>query len=616
MAKMLVRMKALMLLTGIFFMLYFGLQPLTEMVEQKPLVSYPEEVVFVNTSECHIAGPLRSAAFKCAIEPINKMRCRKKQLTIAVTKGGNNFLVTQKVAKDLHCKYWLKSARDSLNNKYLDKGHFDLESKSSKEIKMGTGQQIVRIKCLNNLNETKYHDVHYFLPSPDPDLKPEINPGKLSVMVLGIDSISHMHFYRYFPFVKGFLLNLPHTNFYGYSRVGLDAYANLMPFLSGLSANEVDRELLAKEEAFLWQNFKTGGYSTAYGEDNAQGILTHKNGEWGSSRHPIDFDLTPVMMEIDNHTRYSIDLKEMIHCTAGRTYQQVLKEFILNLIPHMQESPFFSFFWHSQGVQEYYEYGGHLDLTYMLLLKKLLDANVLNNTLVLLMSDHGLRAGTYRMSFQGMKEESQPLMVAIYPEWLKEKYPLAMENFEKNAHSLITPYDLHDTLLDVISLDLLQDASIESRMNSLKSYPAKKMPRGISLFLPIPEHRTCDLAHIPSLFCFCRDLTEVPTDDGLVLRCSRFLVESINKLIKPFEKCHQLKLQMVLQAHFLDFGEESFVYELRLRVRTNPGNGIFEATVRLSDVLLLTSPISRVNHFLSQSYCVSDPGLKLFCSCI
>jgi len=153
-------------------------------------------------------------------------------------------------------------------------------------------------------------------------------------------------------------------------------------------------------------------------------------------------------------------------------------------------------------------------------------------------------------------------------------------------------------------------------MNSLKSYPAKKMPRGISLFLPIPEHRNCDLAHIPSLFCFCRDLTEVPTDDGLVLRCSRFLVESINKLIKPFEKCQPLKLQRVLQAHFLDFGEESFVYELRLRVRTSPGNGIFEATVRLSDVLLLTSPISRVNHYLSQSYCVSDPGLKLFCSCI
>ncbi|XP_016963270.1 uncharacterized protein LOC108033448 [Drosophila biarmipes] len=616
MAKMWLRMKALMLLTGIFFMLYFGLQPLTEMVEQKPLVSSPEEIVFVNSSECHISAPLKSAAFKCAIEPVNKLRCRRNQLITAVTKGGSNFLVARRAPEDLDCTYWLGSARDFPSKRYLDSGYFKLKRDESREIKIGTGQQIVRIKCSNNLNKTEYHDVHYFLPNPDFDGKPSRSPEKLSVMVLGIDSISHMHFHRYFHFMKGFLENLPHITFYGYNRVGLDAYGNLMPFLSGLSANEVDPELSASEQSLLWKIFKMEGYSTAYGEDNAQGILTHKNGEWGSPLQPIDFDLTPVMLEIDNHTRYSIDLREMIHCTAGRKYEEVLKDFILNLIPYMQESPFFSFFWQSQGVQEYYEYGGHLDLTYMLLLKKLLDANVLNNTLVLLMSAHGLRAGTYRMSFQGMKEESQPLMVAIYPDWLKEKYPLAMENFEKNAHSLVTPYDLHDTLMDVTSLDLLQDANIESRTNSLKSLPVKKMPRGISLFLPIPEQRTCDLAHIPSLFCFCRDLTEVPTDDGLVLRCSRFLVESINKLIKPFEKCSQLKLQMVLQAHFLDFGEESFVYELRLRVRTTPGYGIFEATVRLSDALLLTSPISRVNHYLGQSHCVSDPVLKLFCTCI
>ncbi|KAH8350709.1 hypothetical protein KR084_004714, partial [Drosophila pseudotakahashii] len=613
MAKMLLRMKAMMLLTGVFFLLYFGLQPLTELVEDEPPVVASDEIVFVNTSECHITGPQKSAAFTCAIEPINKLRCRRKQLITAITKGGSNILVATKIQEDLHCKYWLKFAGDFHSERYSKDGHFDLKSGASEEIKIGTGQQIVRVKCSNDSNETQYHNVHFFLPPPDPDSKSTQGPEKLSVMVLGIDSMAHMHFFRNFPYVKGFLENLPHTKFLGYSRVGLDAYANLMPFLSGFSAREAVPELLSSEEAWLWQSFKTGGYATTYGEDNAQGILAQKKGEW---RIPLDFDLTPVMIEMDNHTRYSIDLKEKIHCSAGRKFQEVLGDFIIKLVPHMQERPFFSFFWQSQGVQEYYEYARSLDLSYMMLLKKLLDANILNNTLVLLMSDHGLRVGTYRMSFQGMREESQPLMVAIYPEWLKEKYPLAMDNFDKNAQSLITPYDLHDTLMDVMSLDLLQDARIAARMSSLLSYTAKKMPRGISLFLPIPDRRTCDLAHIPSLFCFCRDLTEVPTDDGLVLRCSRFMVESINKLIKPFEQCRQLKLHMVLLAHFLDFGEESFVYELRLRVRTTPGNGIFEATVRLSDVLLLTSPISRVNHYLGQSHCVSDPDLKLFCSCV
>ncbi|XP_017081385.2 uncharacterized protein LOC108114784 [Drosophila eugracilis] len=605
MAKMFLRMKGLLLLTGVFFMLYFGLQPLTEWFERKAVVAPPQEVVLVNTSECHITTPLRPAPVKYALEPIFKLQCSMKQLMDPKTQGESNILVARKVAEELQCQYWVKSFKDSLS-KYLKRGHFHLKPEGGKEIKVGSGQQIVRIKCWNKVNQTRYHDVQYFLPPPNPDSKTVKTPKKLSVIVLGIDSVSHMHFERCFPLVKSLLENIPHTKFSGFSRLGVDAFGNLMPFLRDAELSQFN------EEAWLWQIFKRGGYSTAYGEDNAEGIFT-RNPEL---QPDFDFDLSPVMMEMNNHTRYSIDLREMIHCSARWKFHDVLDDFIDRLVPHMQKGPFFSLFWQSQGVQEYYEYGYLMDLSYMLLLKKLLDADILNNTLLLLMSDHGLRAGSYRMSFQGMKEESQPLLLAFYPEWLKEKYPLAMENFERNNHSLVTPYDLHNTLLDVINLDLLQDASIQFRMESLQSYSAKNMPRGISLFLPIPDHRTCDLAHIPSLFCFCRDLTEVPTDDGLVVRSSRFLVESINKMIKPLGQCRQLKLKTILLSHFMDFGEESFVYELRLRVLTTPGDGVFEATVRLSDVLLLTSPISRVNHFLGQSHCVSDPHLKIFCLCI
>ncbi|XP_039481801.1 uncharacterized protein LOC120445436 isoform X1 [Drosophila santomea] len=615
MARLMLRMKVSMILTGLFFTLYFGLQPLTELFERKHLVDAPEEVVFVNTSVCHVSGPWKPAAYYCAIEPIKKLQCRMPQLLTAVTQGGSNFLEAKRISENFNCKYWLKSGYIH-SRQYTTDGQFDLKSGTARKIRIGTGEQIVRIRCSDQLNKSRYHDVHYFLPPPDPKWMPTERPEKLSVMVLGIDSVSHMHFVRYFPLVKSFLENHPHTKFFGYSRVGLDADANLRPILGGKSSRVAGLNFLSDEKDWLWDIFKMEGYSTAYGEDNAKGILTRRNGHKELPKNKVDFDLTPVIVEMDNHTRYSIDLKEMIYCTAGRKFQEVLRDFILQLVPYMQGIPFFSFFWQSQGVQEYYEYASHLDLFYMMLLKKLLNADILNNTLLFLMSDHGLRVGEYRMSLQGMKEESQPLMVAIYPEWLKRKYPLAVRNLESNAHSLITPYDLRETLADVIDLGQLKDANLEVGMKRLQSHPANRLPRGISLFLPIPDHRTCDLAHIHSLFCFCRELTEVPTDDGLVIRSSRFLVESINQLIKPFRQCRQLKLEMVLLAHFLDFGEETFVYELRLRVRTNPGNGVFEATVRLSDVLLLTSPISRVSHYLGQSHCVGDPDLEAFCFCI
>ncbi|XP_017032571.2 uncharacterized protein [Drosophila kikkawai] len=601
-------MRLLMLLTGIFFLLYFSLEPYMDMFE-RPAIAIPEDIIFVNNSGCFLSARQSPARYSPAGEPINLLRCRKPQLMSARTRKGANFLVPKAMLENLQCTYWVLAAKDFQSNKVLLEGHFSLKRGANADIPIGEGQQIVRVKCKNQTNDTIYHDVHFFLPPPLRKLKPN-ETEKLSVMVLGIDSISQMHFVRSFPQLNGFLENV-HTKFFGYSRVGQDARANLMPFLSGFSSDEAE----SQTEAWLWERFRAQGYGTAYGEDSAEVLFTTRNEKKQFPSEPTEFYLPPVLLEMHSHSRYSLDLREMIYCTAGRQFQEVLRDFIAKLVPHMRQRPFFSFFWESQGVQEYYEFATQLDQPYMMLLKSLQEADILNNTILFLMSDHGLRAGDYRSSFQGMEEESQPLLLAIYPDWLKVKYPQAMENFERNSHSLVTPYDLHQTLRDITCLDQLQNSQIEQRNKTLQSHLPENLPRGISLFLPIPEYRTCELAHIPSLFCFCRKHTEIPLDDGLVLRCSRFLVKSINQLTKPHSQCAELKLHSVVMAYFMDFGEESFDHELRLRVMTLPGHGEFEATVRVSDALKLTSSISRVNPYQAQSHCVSDPRIKVLCFC-
>ncbi|XP_020809400.1 uncharacterized protein LOC110185065 [Drosophila serrata] len=602
-------MRLLMFLTGLFFMMYFSLEPIMDMFEE-PVIVRSEDIIFINNSGCFLRGRRSPARYSQALEPINLLRCPEPQLMSAMTKDNANFLVPKEMSENLHCKYWVLAAWDFTSSKGLLEGHFSLKRGENSDIQIGIGRQIVRVKCKDNLNFTKYHDVHFFVPPPLEGLKSKPNGiKKLSVMVLGIDSISHMHFVRNFPHLNGFLESM-HTKFFGYSRVGLDTRANLVPFLSGFSTDEAD-----STEAWLWEIFKAGGYTTAFGEDSAEGVFPSGNGKEQFPSNPTDFYLPPVLLEMHSHSRYSLDLREMVYCTAERQFQGILRDFIAKLVPHMQQRPFFSFFWQSQGVQEYYEFAEQLDQPYMMLLKSLQEADVLNNTIVFLMSDHGLRAGDYRSSFQGMAEESQPFLLAIYPDWLKDKYPQAMGNFESNSHSLITPYDLHQTLKDVVRLDNLQGSQLEKRAKILQSHSPESLPRGISLFLPIPEHRTCELAHIPPLFCFCRKHTEIPTDDGLVLRCSRFLVESINQKTKSHPQCAKLKLQSVVLAYFMELGEESFSHEFRLRVKTLPGNGEFETTVRVSETLVLTSPISRVNRYQKQSHCVSQPQIKALCFC-
>ncbi|KAH8292840.1 hypothetical protein KR054_012208, partial [Drosophila jambulina] len=611
--KMLSYMRLLMLLTGIFFLMYFSLGPIMDMWEKPVIPTKSKDIIFVNNSGCVLRG--RQSPARYSPESINLLKCQKPQLMLAMTKGGANFLVPIEMAENLQCKYWELAAKDFQSNRVRMEGNFNLKRGVNEDIPIGVGQQIVRVKCKDNSTVTKYHDVHFFLPPPVLNLKamPKGN-DQLSVMVLGIDSISHMHFVRNFPNLNGFLANM-HTKFFGYSRVGTDTRDNLMPFLSGFSSDEADSDSLFSSEAWLWEKFGARGYSIAYGEDSAEGVFSSRNGRERFPSRPTDFYLPPVLLEMHTHTRYSLDPREKVFCTAGRQFQGILRDFIAKLVPHMQQRPFFSFFWQSQGVQEYYESARQLDQPYMMLLKGLQEAGILNNTILFLMSDHGLRAGDYRSSFQGMAEESQPLLLAVYPNWLKVKHPVAMENFEKNSHSLITPYDLHQTLKDISHLAKRQGSQLTERAKTLQLHPAESSPRGISLFLPIPEDRTCEMAHIPPLYCFCRRHSEIPADDGLVVRCSRFLVASINQQTKPHSQCAKLRLQHVVSAYFMNFGENSFDHELKLRVKTLPGNGEFETTVRVSDGLLLTSPISRVNEYEEQSHCLSDPRVKPLCFC-
>jgi len=98
---------------------------------------------------------------------------------------------------------------------------------------------------------------------------------------------------------------------------------------------------------------------------------------------------------------------------------------------------FFAFFWQTMGVHDYFQYAEQTDLQYYLILRAMQRRNILERTLVLILSDHGLRYGPFVNSFQGMRETSLPTLVAIYPRWLAKRFPLAVENLRAN---LLPPF--------------------------------------------------------------------------------------------------------------------------------------------------------------------------------
>jgi hypothetical protein len=162
-------------------------------------------------------------------------------------------------------------------------------------------------------------------------------------------------------------------------------------------------------------------------------------------------------------------------------------------------------------------------------------------------------------------EERLPFAYISFPEWFERRYPDAVNNVRLNAHKLTSPYDLYETLKDLLQpLKQLSSQQLQKRLK--KEIPSSKVPiqnelnlqtnytnlryfdnkkantsdknkktekyftdtggvcmnktnlslemklhcnfkrkiRGISLFLPIPNDRTCEDAGIPAHYCTCQ----------------------------------------------------------------------------------------------------------------
>ena len=98
-----------------------------------------------------------------------------------------------------------------------------------------------------------------------------------------------------------------------------------------------------------------------------------------------------------------------------------------------------------------------------------------------------------------------------------------------------------------------------------------------------------------------------------------FLLQHLNSLLTP--QCAPLTLATIRDVRRLVLPTRQVNPEtLIVTLQTNPGEGVFEATVRrnLSDPVTpvtLLGPVVRLNMYGNQSHCVDQLDLKPFCYC-
>lgn len=498
-------------------------------------------------------------------------------------------------------------------------------------------EEFIKVQCSRN-NKTIYQDYHAFLPRK-PDVEAKIKKAKrsdpgtppLSLLIVGIDSVSRLNFHRMMPKTVKALRDLGAVEMLGYNKVAENTYPNVIATLTGLSSDEIQTTCWKNKKSpfdscpFVWKNFSSSGYRTIFGED-ACDISTFNYLKPGFRVQPTDYYLRPFCIaaerEIGNHHKVNTNL-----CLGARKNFQVLLDYTYKTALEFRNDPYFAFFWQTSLTHDYLDYAQLGDDSYSSFINNLQRKNLLKKTALIVMSDHGIRWGSFRQTYQGRVEDSLPFVFLVIPDWWKERFPGAWVNLRRNTKSLTTAYDLHETLLDILNSQQLNEETMRQRNKQL----SKNITRGMSWFLPIPDSRTCSMAEIPEHWCMCHENKNVSLTDLNVRNSAKFIINELNRMLGKFRQCAVLKLKRLIDATMLT-NEEKIQdkrkskkekaapwFDFTITLETEPGNAIFEGSLRYrndSKKMELTGAVSRLNAYGKQSACINDFNMRLYCYCI
>ena len=260
------------------------------------------------------------------------------------------------------------------------------------------------------------------------------------------------------------------------------------------------------------------------------------------------------------------------------------------------------------------------------LVKFLHEGNYLNNTLLILMGDHGSRYSKFRYTYSGKMEERLPYFGFLFPPWFEEKYPQAIKNLRTNTQRLTTPFDLYETFKDFFHFDGAGVGDVKKR--------------GISLFKEIPLSRSCKDADIAPHWCACLDWKDVSPNDTSVKEALQAALDTINGYTAPYrDDCALLSVQTVMASSELKANKKLLTHHhvwdkssLRFKSKhvmvlyqisftTRPGGASFEVTVTYNTVTkefsLSKNDISRINRYGDDPACIlgRNKHVRAYCYC-
>ncbi|XP_075992558.1 uncharacterized protein LOC142987579 [Anticarsia gemmatalis] len=488
--------------------------------------------------------------------------------------------------------------------------------------------EFVKVNCYYNGKEI-YKRLFLFTPKkPFTTARKEPFTSERSmynIIIMGLGSMSRHNFYRTMYKTWNFMKQYEAVELKGYNTVAADSFQNLIAVLLGLNKLQLHNICSPGQPGtldncpFIWERFKDVGYYTAFAEDSGKfGVFNKENLDFKDN--PTDYYIHPFVKQFETfmknrqkpqkHNKYQ-DSVAVTSCIGDKHNFQVLLDYIDSLVTTLDQSKLFGLFWETTMSHDNLNYPLQMDDAYALIIKKLKLSGYLNNTILILMSDHGINSGGIQFTKQGQLEVRLPLLYILIPKLFRNEFKLAYQNLLMNQQRLTTPYDVHTTLIDLLGLSDLSDEEIRRRSTEPYSHN-----RGISLFLPIPGNRTCQMAEIDQEWCSCHKLVKFPISNALIKSASRYLTQRLNEKIKLYPQCMGLAVAKVIEVHeIIPVYERNVEWrDFQVRVSTAPGGGNFEAVLRHHKGWTLVDDIKRMDDTYKHS-CTRDDYVNGYCYC-
>ncbi|XP_054163318.1 uncharacterized protein LOC128961138 [Oppia nitens] len=526
------------------------------------------------------------------------------------------------------CNYQFFGRREGNDNE-LD------YKKNIQELNPKTGipmadNNFVWVECRDLFSRKIYENTHFWYEiksKPSMRVKTDDNVDKPSVLILVIESLSHINYLRFMTQTRQSLERLNHIVYMkGLTKLADNSFPNMVPLLTGKRVwkNELQNEDFGPYDdwPFIWKDFHNAGYKTALIEDFPSFTLFNYESH-GFVSQPTDWYPRPFWIHLFRDvSKILLGLIpfDLSNCYMNRfpkidIFFQQIKHFIHEC--HAKHYPYFAFNFYIEVTHNDFNRVQLIDSHVSQFIEQIRDQ--LNNTIFILMGDHGNRFGPVLQTVIGRIEERMPLFAVRLPDRMVEKYPHLLNTLETNSEKLITWLDLYEMLTDIVFQRYkTHESFIQSShqpLSTIRSYSPWRQS--------IPDWRTCDNALIPENYCVCNKRKLLNITEPIVKTASVALIKQINGLVPPL-KCQTVYLKSTISAEIIlpsssTAKPRGFESRIEITVLAEPSGAIFRGqlirTVYTPD-WTVKGEINRINKYGNQSHCVRQRQLKPFCFCM